>query len=349
MILVDAEGNIDPTTPILFDFDTITSIGAYRTDLSPLTITGGEFTTIANTRAINSTYSNRGIYVSRSNVTVNGLKHYIVGEGDVGAAYSFFLGIGTASDITVTDSVFSGHKTYYLPNGVGIGSYDLNIDKSVNVTFKNCTQANLFNENGSVNTKIWGVMASGECKNLTYDGCTLSRFDAHEGVVNATIRNSTVGAITVVGGGNLIIENSHIYRDTVVELRSDYGSFWKGDVLIKDVTVHSSLNVKIFEGNWYNHDFGYETFMPRSLTVDNLTVVDAGKISVLSSKFEKSLNKAVEDEFVSINGETGEEKITLNVNKTLPMESITVKNISETVELVLPTGAFFKDTVITAE
>jgi hypothetical protein len=49
VILVDENGNISPDTPLLWDFNAITSATAYPIDCETLTIKGGRFTTVANT------------------------------------------------------------------------------------------------------------------------------------------------------------------------------------------------------------------------------------------------------------------------------------------------------------
>lgn len=48
VFLVDAKGQVDPNTPIIWDFDQITKIEARPLDVRPLAIRGGRFTTIAN-------------------------------------------------------------------------------------------------------------------------------------------------------------------------------------------------------------------------------------------------------------------------------------------------------------
>ena len=47
----------------------------------------------------------------------------------------------------------------------------------------------------------WGIAGSSYCKNMTYDGCMLSRFDAHAGIYNGKIINSTINAVEIIGGG----------------------------------------------------------------------------------------------------------------------------------------------------
>jgi hypothetical protein len=174
--LVDAQGNIDPSTPFMFDYDEVTEIVCKKIDYPLLTVSGGEFTTIANNVSVGN--FSRGIYITRPNTLVKGLKHYVTGEGAVGSAYSAFFSAVNTANVTFLDCVVSGHKIYYS-NGVGTGTYDIGANTSINIVWKNCTQSNMFTENGSVRGDIWGVMGSNRCKNLTFDNCVLSRFDAH--------------------------------------------------------------------------------------------------------------------------------------------------------------------------
>ncbi|MBK3519666.1 DUF3472 domain-containing protein [Carboxylicivirga marina] len=111
--------------------------------------------------------------------------------------------------------------------------YDIILSRALNVSFVNCRQTNDINDG-----KFWGIMGSNYCKNLLYDNCVLSRFDAHKGVANATIRNSKPGhsGIAANGTGKLLIDNSIIYSCVLVNLRSDYGSSWQGECIIRNCT-----------------------------------------------------------------------------------------------------------------
>ena len=102
------------------------------------------------------------------------------------------------------------------------------------------------------------------------------------------------------------------------------------------------------DGYWYNHDFGYKTAAPRSITVDGLEIVGEAKtVSLFSESFIKRLNRSTLDEFISTNSETGETVTQPNINKVEPIEKITVKNIGEGIDLVLPPKTeFFENTVI---
>lgn len=282
IILADENGVVDESTPILWDYDTVTSITAYSVSETPITLRGGRFTTIAN-RAEQIAYYARGINVRRSNTTLYDISHYVTGEGDYGSPYTGFYVVNNANHVTIKNCVLSGHKTYInvKPTGtVSQGTYDTQAVRSNDVLWLGCTQANSITD-----TTYWGVMASNFCKNLQMRGCNLSRFDAHQGVFNATITDSTLGQnLSIVGAGTLYLENvTRISGSRLIQLRTDYGSTWKGDILIKDCTLKSSGNsCYAVEAVWNDWDFGYPCYLP-TVTVDNFKVEGAQRAYVFSS------------------------------------------------------------------
>ncbi len=235
VFVVDKNGVVDANTPIIWDFDQVTEIVVLPIDETELTITGGKFTTIANRESSKYSYYARGIAIKRSNVVVDGLEHRITGEGENGAPYGGFISITNCAYITVRNTILTGHKVYQTIGSAGtpvsMGTYDININRALNITFENCSQTNDIN-----NSAYWGIMGSNYCKNLVYDGCTFSRFDAHMGVANATIRNSTLGhqGINAIGSGTFVVENSTIRGTSLINLRSDYGSTWEGEFIIRN-------------------------------------------------------------------------------------------------------------------
>jgi hypothetical protein len=281
IFIVDKYGKVDMDAPIIWDFDQITEIAALPIDDTTLSITGGRFTTIANSAESKYTYYSRGIAIRRSNVVVNGLEHRVTGEGDHGAPYGGFINIGDCSYVTVRNTVLTGHKIYQTNGSAGVsvsmGSYDISINRALNVSFVNCSQTNDINDN-----RYWGILGSNYCKNLVYENCILSRFDAHMGVANATIRNSTLGhqGINAIGSGTLLVENSTIHGRNLINLRSDYGSTWQGEFLIRNcvfVPVNgNATNVSLIGGsNSGQHDFGYICYMPERIIIDNLHIDDS--------------------------------------------------------------------------
>ena len=281
IFVVDKHGNVDMDTPIVWDFDQITEIAALPINETTLKITGGRFTTIANNAESKYTYYSRNIAIRRSNVLVDGLEHRISGEGEHGAPYGGFINIRDCSFVTVQNTILTGHRTYSTIGSAGkpvsMGSYDISVNRALNVSFVNCSQTNDINDR-----LYWGILGSNYCKNLLYDNCTFSRFDAHMGVVNATIRNSTLGhmGINAIGTGTFIVENTTIRGGNLINLRSDYGSTWQGEFFIRNCVFVprggklSSVNL-IGGFNSGQHDFGYTCYMPERITIENLLIDDS--------------------------------------------------------------------------
>ena len=169
LILIDAEGNIDPSTPFMFDYKEVTSITVMRSDDEPITIKGGNVTTIAcgldaSETVLNASnkitfpshfgYYARGLNVSRSYTVVEGVKHFITGEvtveqqaqGIEGVHYSGFLYGNEATDVKFLNCQVQGRRYY----GVS-GTYDLGAKLVNNITFEGCTQINFWvDANGNV-------------------------------------------------------------------------------------------------------------------------------------------------------------------------------------------------------
>ncbi|SFU15867.1 hypothetical protein SAMN04489724_4484 [Algoriphagus locisalis] len=281
IFLVDKNGNVDKNAPIIWDFDQITEITALPIDEIPLKITGGRFTTIANQEDATYKYYQRNIAIKRSNVIVDGLEHRITGEGEFGSPYGGFLAISTCTNVTVQNTVLTGHRIYKKIGNAGkpvsMGTYDIIVNRALNVSFINCSQTNDIND-----SSFWGIMGSNFSKNLLFDKCSFSRFDAHMGVANATIRNSTLGhmGINAIGTGTFIVENSEIRGRSLINLRSDYGSTWEGKLIIRNCTFvpngGKTYSASLINGfNSGQHDFGYTCYMPEQIIIENLKIDDS--------------------------------------------------------------------------
>jgi len=281
IFVVDKNGNVDMDAPIIWDFDQITEITALPIDEKTLNITGGRFTTIANRAESKYTYYSRNIAIRRSNVIVDGLEHRVTGEGDHGAPYGGFINIRDCSYVTVKNTILTGHKTYRTIGSAGkpvsMGSYDISVSRALNVSFVNCSQTNDINDR-----RYWGIIGSNYCKNLVYDNCTFSRFDAHMGVANATIRNSTLGhmGINAIGSGILTVENTTIRGRSLINLRRDYGSTWQGEILIRNCVFVPAggrpTSASLISGSYSGqHDFGYTCYMPERITIESLHIDDS--------------------------------------------------------------------------
>jgi len=270
------EGAID------WDYDTITRVEARPLDERPLVLKGGVFTTHANRmkQEVGYNYWSRNIAISRSNTTVEGLSHHIVGETDVGHPYGGFLAVSRCANVTLRDCFVTGHKTYTTIGSAGkpvsMGTYDLAANEVVNFTLSGCRMDNI------CDPTRWGVIGTNFCKNILLENCTLSRMDTHQGVSGTyTIRGCTLGhaGLNAIGRGTLTVENSTLNGRSLLSLRGDYGSTWEGTVVIRNsrwipgcgAAVQPTL---LSASNDGQHDFGYPCFMPREVRIDGLVIDD---------------------------------------------------------------------------
>jgi hypothetical protein len=85
--------------------------------------------------------------------------------------------------------------------------------------------------------------------------------------------------LNAIGRGLLTVEDSTLYGRTLVSFRSDYGSTWEGELVIRDCRWVPACG----ETSWPHvfgvrndgmHDFGYPCSMPHTITIDGLFVDD---------------------------------------------------------------------------
>ena len=317
LILVDENGNVDPSTPIQYDYTTVTELTAYCVVDTPIFVGNGTITTIApNPKEYDPDYENnycyykRGIVVNRSNTTLYNIQHVIVGEdmsiiidrdgdgktGDslnsngkpekwtddksYGVPYSGFFSFSGCANATMTDCLVQGHQAYnfYQDGGTTrneMGSYDISGSDCINLSFFNVVQYENQETGETITNRFMyhGIMGTNFCRNIVMDNCYLDRFDAHQGLHNATITNSTLGfGILVIGGGQLYIEN--VYRITegaFILLREDYNSVFDGDLIIKNCRMGPTIT-SVISGKWRSFDNGLPNYMFRSVTIEGLTV-----------------------------------------------------------------------------
>jgi len=308
LILVDENGNVDPSTPIQYDYSSITKITVYSIDEKAISVGNATFTTIApNPKEYDPDFENaiiffnRGLYVERSNTTVHDITHIVENEmmtietdrnGDgvidkwgadksYGVSYNGFFNFGNSYNVTMQDCIVEGHQAYSFwvdLNGVStrneVGNYDITASNCVNLNMIRVIQYENA-ETGEVITNRFmyhGVMGTNWCRNIVLDGCYLDRFDVHQGLYNATLKNSTFGfGILVIGGGKLYIENvTRVSGSAFVHLRMDYNSVFNGDVEIVNSEMTSELST-IVEGQWISFYNGLPNHMTNSLIINGLT------------------------------------------------------------------------------
>jgi hypothetical protein len=86
--------------------------------------------------------------------------------------------------------------------------------------------------------------------------------------------------INAIGSGTFTVENSTIYGRSLVNLRSDYGSTWQGELHIRDCIFIPAAGNPIIASliggfNSGQHDFGYTCYMPERIIIENLHIDDS--------------------------------------------------------------------------
>ncbi len=359
LILVDENGNIDQSTSFLLDYDKVTDITVYSINDTPLTIDGGIFTTIApdyNIKTGISDYFDRGIDIRRSNVTLKNVIHYVENQKEYNTTtnpgwdpvpYHGFYSFSYANNARIENCVMTARS--------GHGTYDFSLSRCNNFTAVNCTMTNFFidgDENKpSVKYGYWGVMGSSYCKNVTFDTCELSRFDAHAGLYNGKIINCKVSLINLIGGGEMLIQNTEIFYHRIVELRTDYGATWRGDIKIYDCKFHHNNGTRayVFTAVWANHDFGYTTYFPN---VEIRDLQQTGKDKKSNIYFIRLENIADTDTKQGI-GEADDIHLptlssgVANKNPMVPPEYIKLISNKYNVKFIFDKPDFFAETDIT--
>lgn len=282
---------------IEWDYDEITKMTAQPIDTETLLIRGGDFTNVANqmNSAENSGYWARNISIERSNTIVDGVIHHVTGEKETGLPYSGFLSAARCANIKLQNCVIDGRKTYMkigsAKKPVAMGTYGYHANLVVNFHLLNCSMGNDIKDRSR-----WGVVASNFMKNFTVEKCVLSRVDVHMGVSGFyAIKDSTLGhaGLNAIGRGRLIVENTTIHNENFISFRSDYGSTWEGDVVVRNCRwLPPNKNPIMFSlQNDGTHDFGYACFMPKNIIIENLTVEEpkgSGDVFLLDDAIGKS-------------------------------------------------------------
>ena len=281
---VDKDGNIETLLP--WQFDEITSAFAKSAEDAPIVIEGGVFTTIANLWPLEKrSYFDRAFFCNRSNAHFRNITHLITGEPEpeehYSCPYSGFLCIEECYNVTVENVLFTPHRTYrfIMANGGtnATGTYEMNGRATVRLKLIGLRQT-IDIQDG----RYWGLMGTNFCKDMLLKDCKISRFDAHQGVHNVTMQGCEFGHVTmeVIGFGNFLYENGTNHGSRFFLLRGDYGSFFKGDVTIRnavwDAIPRSDGKSYFFNAtNSGTHDFGYICEMPKHILLENVLIDDS--------------------------------------------------------------------------
>lgn len=277
-LLVNEDGSVDESTPVVFEFEKVTKIEIFSTDDKPITVQGGYFETIVCRVVEDTGFENkwrgyqRKFKILRPNTTVRDMTHRLIdepdipnegyGRGDDGKLsqsypyYGFVYFYNTYNSAAININL-NAHTTYYedKPTAsvpIAMGSYDLVIEHSSHTRCENLTNGVPLRD-----TRYWGIMSSNGAKNMEFINCSMSRFDAHCGFWNARLIGCVFGqSINVIGGGKLeIIDTVREGSSYFIRLRGDYGATFKGDIIIKNCKY---LGYKTYRGSYTEkkHDNG---------------------------------------------------------------------------------------------
>ena len=161
--------------------------------------------------------------------------------------------------------------------GALLGTYEMGGRYSNDITYKNITQIDFFEPDGSVSYK--GLFGSNYCKNFYFENCYMTSMDAHCGLYNGTIKNSTFEHMNFIGEGKIILENVTVYADATggaIKLRDDYGSTWNGEVIVDGLDIRYSRDkytaMDLFLAKYTDWWFGFETYLPHTVKLNNVKI-----------------------------------------------------------------------------
>ncbi len=239
--LIDNNGYV--LNPVIYDFDNVTSIVIQPIDNDFVTIKGGNFYTKEEGKI--KDYVNDAILINRSNVILENINS--TNDNKIAAASNGVVNIVEAANVSLRNTKLSP-KLFEDK-----GTYDFSAYKVINLFLVDVKGQNHTND-------VWGVMGTNFIKNFIVERCSLNRIDSHQGVTNLTIRDTQVGrgGISVVGYGNLVLENVITTAQTVINLRKDYGAFWSGNISAKNITqirVKDEALSFIFAEYYMDHDY----------------------------------------------------------------------------------------------
>ncbi len=217
------------------------------------------------------------------------------------------------------------------------------------------------------------MMNSNFCKNIMLDHMLTCSFDAHQGVYNATVKNSTLEHMNFIGDGLITVENVIVYVDgsqhAAMNFRQDYGSTWWGDVKIDGLTLKYSddtasyEDISIMRAYWDNWDFGYKTSLPQNIYLKDVVIehISYG-IDQNGNRTEKVL--ATNDREVSLISKTVAQNVhdlsdpneiiygsQENINPLDSTKTVTLinKNPKNPIDILWPTSKLFKDLDVTVD
>ncbi|MBO5410302.1 MAG: hypothetical protein J6A60_03475, partial [Clostridia bacterium] len=127
--------------------------------------------------------------------------------------------------------------------------------------------------------------------------------------------NSVLGhhGIKLIGSGTALVENTTVLSDSFIALRSDYGSTWNGELIIRNCKFYpNGISSHIIDAeNSEDHDFGYTCYLPQRIEIDGFYVHRIGFNYLFTQVNPKHNSDSYEAEY-----------------PVVPPQEITVRNFS---------------------
>jgi len=322
--------NIDYMFVYKLDPNTAITVGNATIETVEPRVKNERYDLVTGKNLFSTAYVSRGIYVKRSYTTVHDIEHVLSGgftpkeraNGLEGSDYQGMFRAANADHVKFKNCIMPGRKAYD-----GHSSYNFNANCVNKIVLENCIQPNfwvtidpdegimypsteytpgaypsmstvdIYDDTGKPQPiyLCWGIGGTNYCKNMEYIGSQLSRFDAHQGLYNGKIIDSTINAMELTGYGDVVLDNVDWYQykatQTLLALRSDYGYLWNGNLTVKNTRAHLydvtsvTPSLSIIGHQYTNFYFGYPTSFP-NVTIDNLDVYSTKLLAPVQSGYE---------------------------------------------------------------
>lgn len=304
VILVHKNGDIDPSTPILFEYPELTNVMIERLDEDPILVQNATIESIGNDTNIGkgaSAYLSRGIRVTRPNTTIKNLVHVITGEipmgtpvdavtGEIVEGYHYGgklgdKGVGNIINSTTGQPVTDGSIVPFM--GYAHTAF-INVANTSNIDIIGCTfQARTYYKQGTYDISVTrsNDIVFKEClqSNFWYNHATKEFFtlrsEAPSTAVPNVSGNPCWGVMGSNGAKNVVFDNTKLVRfdahegmvngkiingSEVSMLRITGG----GELLIQDSTVYYASSSAVI---LLREDYG-ATFKG-TITLKDITIV----------------------------------------------------------------------------
>jgi hypothetical protein len=349
------------------------------------------------TRPANNAYNStsRNLLVARSNVTVKNFEHTMTDDWEFRTPYGGFLTVNRSNHTVFENIILQQHDRKY-ENGVISGTYEIGGGAANDITYKNVRVSNFFCDGGKWDyssgadnaapsapgaVEYRGCMGTNYCRNFYFENCTLTSFDAHKGLGNLEIRNSTFEHINIFGSNGIAeIYDSTVYVDgglAVFNFRDDYGATWRGDIIIENVVMKYCRDYKegnaanelcvVHTKNFYEFDFdkelvngqyvdgkGSTNYLPVNISIKNLQLkkytyeyVSPSQIIETEVPIDQNyiyLYSPRLDGFHDDISKFKDDGGHTNLNRLIATEYVYIENCN--VNIKIPSSPQFKDTVV---